>query len=195
MSEKQPHSHEHGAEQQANDVEIKARQKELLDDAKKEALEAKNHNQEKLDEIRSEIEETATSANEMGFAEAQSQAEPEVANTYWNSQEYREIAYKQLMTKVRRHLSGPEKTASKVFHQPTIEKISEVGSKTFARPSGVLVGSIFSFGASLITYFMARQNGYDMTYSIFIMSFLGGFMLGVAVEFAYRGVRALFSRS
>lgn len=192
MSEKHSTSHEHGAEQQVNDHEQKARQKELLDEAKKEAAEAKNHHQEKLDEIRNEIEETATSSVEM--SQSKTESEPEATDTYWNSQEYREISFNQFMGKVRKHLSGPEKAASKVFHQPTIEKISEVGSKTVARPSGVLVGSIFSAVASFLTYYFAKRNNYDMSYSIFIMSFIGGFLLGVVAEFSYKGIRTLLAR-
>lgn len=187
-------SQEHGAESGQNNAEVKARQNELLDEAKNEAAKAKNEHQEKLDEIRNEIDASASAAKEMGIAEASSQEEPDAANTYWNSQEYRDIAFKQFMVKVRKHLSGPEKTASKLFHQPMVEKASEIGGKTIARPSGVLAGSIFSFIVSIATFYFAKRNNYDMTYSVFIVSFIGGFIFGVVAEFAYRGIRTLLSR-
>ena len=194
MSERQNSSHEHGSEQQSNSHELKARSSELLDEAKKEAAEAKHHHAEKLDEIRNEIEKQATGAKEMSASETKSQEEPEAANTYWNSQEYRDLAFKQFMSKVQKHLTPTEKIGSKLFHQPMVEKASEIGSKTVARPSGVLAGSIFSFITSLATYYFAKQNGYDMTYSIFIVSFIVGFFLGILVEFVFRGTKALLSR-
>ena len=194
MSERQNGSQEHGSEQQINSQELKARSKELLDEANKEATEAKHQHREKIDDIRSEIEKQATATKEMSKAETKGQEEPEGANTYWNSQEYRDLAFKQFMGKVQRHLSPSEKVGSKIFHQPIVEKASEIGSKTIARPSGVLAGSIFSFITSLVTYYFAKQNGYDMTYSIFIFSFIGGFFLGILIEFVYRGAKALLSR-
>ena len=193
MIEKHKAAQEHGAEDQINSAEMKARQNEILENAKKEASEARNLNQEKLDDIRKEIDQTANTT-EMLASETKATEEPEAANTYWNSQEYRDLAFKQFMGKVRKNLSAPEKVASKVFHQPVIEKASEIGSKTIARPSGVLMGSIFSFVISLGTYLLAKYNSYDMSYSVFIMSFIGGFLLGVFVEFLYRGLRLLLSR-
>ncbi len=194
MNERQHGSQEHGSEQQSNSHELKARSKELLDEAKKEAEQAKHHHAEKLDEIRSEIEKQATAAKEMSATETKGQEEPEAANTYWNSQEYRDLAFKQFMGKVQKHLTPSEKIGSKIFHQPMVERASEIGSKTVARPSGVLTGSIFSFITSLVAYYFAKQNGYDMTYSIFIVSFIVGFFLGILAEFVYRGTRALLSR-
>ena len=59
MTEKHKATHEHGAEDQINSAEMKARQNEILENAKKEASEARNLNQEKLDDIREEIDKTA----------------------------------------------------------------------------------------------------------------------------------------
>lgn len=187
-------SQESGKENLLNTSEVKDRNKELLDEAKKEAAEAKNKHQEKLDQIRNEIETEALASKDMSIAEASSQEEPESANTYWNSQEYRDIAFGQFMNKVRKHLGSSEKIASKILHKPLVEKASEISGKTIARPSGVLAGSIFSFIISLVTFYIAKRNNYDMTYSIFIVSFIGGFIFGVIVEFIYRGIRALLSR-
>jgi len=174
--------------------ELKARQHEALHSAKEKAERSKNDHAENLDNIRSQIEKEATNAKEMSVVEKKQQDEPDSANTYWYSREYRELAFKQLMGKVRGHLSTSEKLGSKIIHQPVVERVSEISGKTIARPSGVLMGSIFSFTASLVTYFFAKQNGYDMTYSIFFASFVGGFVLGIAIEFGYRMVRSLMSR-
>lgn len=193
MSETHKSHHEHH-EHSADDAEVKARQHEALKDAHEKAERAKNDHAENLDKIRNQIEKEASTAKELSVAENKQKDEPDGANTYWYSKEYRELAFKQLMGKVRGHLSMSEKLGSKVIHQPVIEKVSEISGKTIARPSGVLMGSIFSFIASILTYYFAKQNGYDMSYGIFITSFVGGFILGVGVEFGYRAIKSLTSR-
>lgn len=194
MSEKHTSHVEHGHEQADNTHEAKQRAQELLNEAKREASEAKHHHKEHIDELRNEIEKQASTTQEMGASEAINQQEPEAANTYWYSAEYRKQAYDQMLRTVRNRLPKRDQLASKVFHQPVIEKASEIGSKTVARPSGVLTGSILSFVASFVTYFFSKRYGFDMTYSIFIMSFLGGFILGIAGEFGYKAVKALMAR-
>ena len=193
MSELHGGGHEHH-EHSADTGEVKARQHEALRDAKEKAERAKNDHAENLDKIRSQIEKEAPNAKELSVAESNQKDEPDGANTYWYSKEYRELAFKQLMGKVRGHLTTSEKLGSKIIHQPVIEKAAELSGKTIARPSGVLLGSIFSFIASISTYFFAKQNGYDMSYGIFLASFVGGFMLGIVVEFSYRAIKSLTSR-
>jgi hypothetical protein len=193
MIEQHKASHEQH-EKTLDDKESLERQNELLKNSREKAENSKHDHVENLHKIRDQIEKEATSAKEMTKSEIKTEGEPDAGNTYWYSKEYRELAFKQLMSKVQGHLSAPEKLASRVLHQPTIEKAAEVGSKTIARPSGVLMGSIFSFVTSLATYYFAKQNGYDMTYGIFLASFVGGFLLGVAIEFSYRGIRSLIAR-
>lgn len=171
------------------------RQQEILNEAKHEAEKTENQHAKKIEEIRDLINEQAVVTDNKNKSEQQAQTEPEVANTYWNSSEYRDLAFRQLMGRVRKHMSGSERAASKVIHQPTVERLSEIGEKTVARTSGVLVGSIFSFVVSLSTYYLSRRNGYDMTYAIFIVSFFGGFIFGLLIEFGYKSIRALLSRS
>jgi hypothetical protein len=192
MSEAHKSHHEHH-EQSFDAKELQERQNELLRESQEKAEKAKNSHAENLKNIREQIEKEATSSKEKP-AEGEQKSEPDATNTYWYSKEYRDLAFKQLMGKVRHHLTPTEKLTSKVMHQPLVERVSEVGAKTVARPSGVLVGSIFSFVASLVTYFFAKQNGYDMTYGIFAVSFVGGFLLGLVIEFSYKAIRNLLSR-
>lgn len=193
MSE-QHRGHQERQESLVDDHEAKKRQNELLKEAQEKAEKAKNDHAENLNKIREEVEKESTSSKEMTHKELQEE-EPDAGNSYWYSKEYRDLAFKQLLGKVRGHLNGREKLASKVIHQPLVERVSEVSSKTVARPSGVLTGSIFSFITSLVTYYFAKQNGYDMTYGIFIASFVGGFLLGVIAEFSYKGIRSLMARN
>ena len=182
------HEHEQSAE---NSAEHAKKSQELLNHAKHEAHKSEKESSH-IEDLRSQIEKHAKTKDEQESQRKDS--EPEVANTYWFSQEYRTVAYKQLLSKTRTHLSRPQKAVSRLIHQPTIEKYSEIGSKTVARPSGVLSGSILSFITSLAVYLVSKRNGYDMTYTIFIISFIGGFIAGVVIELAYRSVRLILSR-
>lgn len=194
MSEKHvPNQEKHALTAGSN--ERHKRQQEILDEAKNEASKAEHEHSNKIEQIRDLVNEQAAETTAHPSREITAQDEPAGANTYWHSREYRELAFKQLMNRVRKHMSKPEQAASKFMHKPAIEKASEIGEKTVARTSGVLFGSIFSFIASLGTYYFSRRNGYDMTYSIFIVSFLGGFFAGLLIELFYKATRSLLSRS
>ena len=193
MSETQKIHVENGAESE-HTAELEAKQQEVLRDVRERAEHAKHAHAERLDTIRHTIEKEAEDGSKHRTREATSPEEPEAENTYWYSKEYKLTAFNQLLTKTREHLNPAEKAASKIVHQPIIEAISEVGGKTVARPSGVLLGSVFSFISSLVVYYFSKMHGYDMAYSVFIFAFIGGFVLGVAVEFGYRAVRSLFAR-
>lgn len=194
MSERYEHS-EAGAEGQEAIVEAAERSKELLNEAKREASRAESEDAAaKLRESRKAIDEAAESAKD---AEQHStvEEEPQAATTFWYTKEYARQAYSQMMGRTRRQLKRPDRVVSRVIHQPVIEQLSELGEKTIARPSGVLVGSICAFVASLVTYMLARRYGYDMSYAVFLYSLLGGFLLGIVGEFALRAGKALLARS
>jgi len=151
------------------------------------------HPTQNIENIRDAIEKQAVTT-EKHSAHRETTHTAKEPNTFWFNKEYKALAFKQTMTTVRRHLSPTEKRVSKFVHQPMVERASEIASTTVARPSGVLMGGIFSFLASLITYVIARRYGYDFNYGVFSIAFLGGFVLGVAVEYLYRFLRAVFSR-
>ena len=67
----------------------------------------------------------------------------------WWSKELGRQTFDRTLTSVRRQLSAPEKQLSKFIHKPVIEKTSDFVGKTIARPSGILLGGIFSFIGSL----------------------------------------------
>lgn len=192
MSENLHQSPEHTQNHHETAAEAEKRSKELLENSRQEAARAEGANNNKLREIREQINTHAESKDTR--QEKTGDEEPESANAYWFSQEYRSVAYKQILNRTQQHLTKSQKALSKLVHQPTVEKLSDIGGKTVARPSGVLIGSIFSFVSSLAVYAIAKRNGYDMTYSIIMISFLGGFIVGVAVEFAYRAFKSLLAR-
>lgn len=193
MAERHTSNTEHGGEAQ-KDPELEKRSQEIQEAVREKAEKATHAHREKIDELRQEIDAHAKDA-ESQQAETTGDKEPDQAQTYWYSAEYRQHAYDQLIKKVRGRLPKSQRLASKILHQPTVERLSDIGSRTVARPSGVLFGSICSFIGSFIAYFFAKRYGYDMTYSVFIASFLGGFLAGIIIEALYKGFRALLARN
>lgn len=101
---------------------------------------------------------------------------------HWVSRELKTQAHNRLLSSVRNHLSPTEKKISKVIHRPLVENTSEAIGKTIARPSGILMGSIFSFTGSLVAYLIARKLGGEIKHSVFYMLFIVGFSLGLLIE-------------
>jgi hypothetical protein len=84
---------------------------------------------------------------------------------------------------IRRQLPKPERALSKVIHQPVVRAVSEGASKTVTRPSGLLGGGIVAFiGTSSYVYF-THHIGVTYNYLLFVLFFVGGFILGLLLEF------------
>jgi hypothetical protein len=191
MNEKHVGSHENGAEVEKSQ-EHSAQEQERLKEAKNKAEKAgAEHAKIDVEKLLKAAQQEAASAES---APSESDEDKNTANTYWYSREYREDAFKNILSKAQERLGKPDKLMSKLIHQPIVERVSEVGAKTVARPSGLLIGSIFSFVTTLATYLVARYNGYDMTFSVVLYSFAGGFLIGVVIEYLYKLLKSVVSR-
>lgn len=104
----------------------------------------------------------------------------------WTSKELLGQTYAKTLSSVRNRLSKPEKTLSKVIHQPVVEKINDALENTVARPSGILFGGVFSLIGSGLSYLLAVRLGGEMPNSVFAIFFIGGFAAGLVVEFLWR---------
>lgn len=89
----------------------------------------------------------------------------------------------QTLKKTRQQLSKPQKTLSKVIHQPQIDAISDVTGKTIARPSGLFFGGLFALIGSLLYLFLSYRYHFAYKYIAFSLFFIGGFIIGLLVEF------------
>lgn len=85
---------------------------------------------------------------------------------------------------VQKRLKPAQKSLSKLIHQPLVQRTSEVAATTVTRPSGLLGGGITAFIGSLIYAYLSRSAGFTYNFSMFLCFFVGGFVLGVAGEFA-----------
>jgi hypothetical protein len=93
---------------------------------------------------------------------------------------------------VRKNLNKTDKTLSKVIHQPIVRAVSETSSNTVSRPSGLLGGGIVALAGSSTYYYFAKHIGFKYNYLVFILLFIGGYLVGLAIElivFVVKGKR------
>lgn len=94
----------------------------------------------------------------------------------------RSITLRRELMLIRRQLSLPARTLSKIIHQPAIRAVSEGAGKTVSRPSGLLGGGLVAlFGTSGYLY-LAHHMGFSYNYGVFILLFVGGFLFGLLLE-------------
>lgn len=161
------------------------KEKDLL----KEKLEAaKNSEHLDVSEARSAVDKLAPISTESQPLEGSETGSP-ADNVSWWSKELSVQNFDRTLASVRRKLSPPERQFSKLVHKPAVEKTSDVLGKTIARPSGILFGGIFSFVLSLGAYLLARHLGGELHYSIFSLTFVGGYVFGLFVELVWRFIR------
>lgn len=98
------------------------------------------------------------------------------------SRDLRQASLQHSLVEIRRRLSTPQRSLSRVIHQPAVRAVSQVAGSTVSRPSGLLGGGLVAFlGTSSYLYF-ARHLGFRYNYLVFLMLLTVGFVLGVAIE-------------
>lgn len=182
MSEKLSHAPKHESHTHHDSIE---RAKQHLEELRAKAeAEAKEHSSNsKMEAIQKSVEEAAISGAEMMPAESEGNQAP--APTYVN-RELKDLSFKRTMKNTRKKLRAPERVASKVIHQPIVEKVSDVASVSVARPSGLLGGGLFALLGSLALMWVTKHYGYEYNYLVFFMLFVAGFMLGMILELAVK---------
>lgn len=144
------------------------------------SAEAKHNTAKALETIRHNIEQQAIS-KEKSATEKESKP-----TTVHITNELKEIKFKETMHYVRRRLKPSERKLSTFIHIPSVEKLSEVGAKTVARPSGLMGGGIVALGGSLAVLYIARHIGFEVPNSLFMVLFVAGFLVGIIVELLYK---------
>lgn len=171
-------------------ISSKERHEKLRKHHEQLGTETKQEHLERLAEARMEAHEEAASVNPMEKLKATENAGAPTQPLSLNS-ELRAITLRRELQHIRRKLSKPQQTLSKVVHQPLIRAVSEGAGKTVSRPSGLLGGGIVSFVGVATYYLLVRHMGYAYNNAIFFMLFIGGFIAGVIIEMlVHYGVRA-----
>jgi hypothetical protein len=97
----------------------------------------------------------------------------------------KKAVYKKEIKKVQAQLPKRSRTFSKFVHNPVVEKVSDVASKTVMRPSLLIGGSVVGLTLGLIVYIGARYYGYVIPNMTFILFLVVGAVVGMLVEFIY----------
>lgn len=138
---------------------------------------------ERLEAARSAIEAQAERDNPLDKLDASEKAAHEPAPQPVN-RELKNITLGRELKQIRRQLKTPDRALSRVIHQPVVRAISETSAKTVARSSGLLGGAVTAFIGSTSYLWFARHIGLQYNYLLFLLFFVGGFILGLAIELA-----------
>jgi hypothetical protein len=95
----------------------------------------------------------------------------------------KKLAASQQISRARRSLSSPSRSFSKLIHQPAIRAVSESAAGTVSRPSGLLGGGLVAFLGSSAYLYWAKHIGIRYNYFIWLLFFVGGFAVGLLLEF------------
>lgn len=148
-----------------------------------------DHSEAELAEARSMIEAHAVSASEL--------SKPDEPPIYTEShppiglqQELKEDAYKRTIGRIQNKLTGPDRRFSKIVHNPTVERASNIAAQSVGRPIGLLGGALFSLVGSAVFLYITRHFGYAYNYGVILFLFVIGYIAATMLE----GIRAAIRR-
>lgn len=99
------------------------------------------------------------------------------------SKKQKNESFKRTMTRVQSELPITERIFSKVIHNKTVEKASNIIGNSIARPNLILSGAFSAFLLTLITYWIAKRVGYQLSGSETITAFIVGWIIGIVYDY------------
>lgn len=180
MSEKlhSPKGHEHKSEGIDASAEARRNLERIHKEAEKENVPGKTEH------LQTEAKEHAISGKEITVGERESSPSPMGVQ-----RELKSTAYKQTLKHIQTKLRGSDKVLSRIMHQPAVEKLSNVGANTIARPSGVLGGGFIALLGSSVLLYLTRHYGFEYNLTVFFILFAAGFLAGIILEGVIKLVR------
>lgn len=130
-------------------------------------------------EARRTIEHLALPSEKSG---SEAKKDNQKTTEHYITKKIKDEHYRQTLRRIQTHLTPKQKRFSSIIHNPKVEKISEIGAKTIARPSGLLGGGAISLIGSLVVIVIAKTIGFSVPNSIFAALFVVGFLAGLLVE-------------
>jgi len=174
----------HEIEKQSNEhVEVAPEESEKLLEATTSEPEQEAHNVEAIRESVEQTEATVTPA-ELATDRPKEAVELPPPNKTIKAQ-----ALNQTLKETRQKLSKPQRTFSKVIHQSQVDAVSNITSKTIARPIGLFFGGLFALIGSSIYFLLAHHYHFAYKYIAFSLFFIGGFIIGLVVEFLGKALK------
>jgi hypothetical protein len=101
----------------------------------------------------------------------------------------RQTMAKREIKTLQKQESFSERTFSRVIHQPAVRVLSEVASSTVSRPSGLLGGGLMAFMGSGSYLVLAKYLHFTYNYSVSLLLFAGGFVIGLLLELTAHLIR------
>ncbi len=148
------------------------------------SVEAEQKKQHELHEqAKHTIEQEALSSNELEESEQDTRHSQE---TGFVGREAKAHNFSINLNRARRHLSAPDRVVSKLIHNPVVDQLSEVGSKTVARPIGLLSGGFCALLATSFLVYYTKHNGIPYNFGAFIAFFVGGYVVGIVLELLWK---------
>lgn len=153
-------------------------QQERLRENIERAVEAKQENQEKAAKHEA-LEQAEKTEQEQRQHEAQKESPAERRPlTKKERDKARETSFNATMDTVQAEMPKANRAFSRLIHNKTVEKVSDVTGNTVARPNAILSGAVFAFLLTLVVYLIARYYGYPLSGTETIASFALGWILG-----------------
>jgi len=137
---------------------------------------------QRLETARNDVEQSVGRDNPLERLQASEKAAQPAVPTHIN-QELKSITLRRELQQLRRQLPAPQRALSKLIHQPIIRAVSEATGQTVSRPSGLLGGGLVAFIGTSGYLYLARHQGFTYNYTVFLALFVGGFALGLLLEF------------
>lgn len=135
----------------------------------------------KVEQARKSLEDIEAVENPIQKLEKAEQAADSAQPTFVN-RELKQESLKRELKEIRRRLPAADRGLSKVIHQPVIRNVSEFSAKSLSRPSGLLGGGLMAFIGTSGYLYLAKHIGFTYNYVVFFILFIGGFVLGLALE-------------
>lgn len=145
-----------------------------------------NHgSKEHVSEVLKKVEQHAVSIEKPSAEGHEQHAQAQHKAT----KDLKELSFSRTLVRVRKRLNSPEKVLSRVVHQPVIDRVSEFGAKTIARPASLFGGGLFALVGTSVLFYLTKKYGYEFNYLVFLMTFVAGFVAGSILEIAFRLLR------
>jgi hypothetical protein len=172
-------------EHEQNPVELEKARTERHEAFREQHERADEHQGERIEDARHEALERAQSFEKQeGDSKHEHTTSPaERRADHPISKAERDASFTVTMQEVRAHMPTPSRTFSKVIHNKTVERVSEVTASTVARPNAILSGAILAFALTLAVYLIAKNMGYPLSGFETIGAFIVGWLLGVVYDF------------
>lgn len=100
---------------------------------------------------------------------------------------HRMASFVATMQQIQTEMSAPSRAFSKLIHNRSIEKASDVIAATVARPNAIVAGSTAAMVVTLIVFVIAKRYGYQLSGFETIGSFIVGWTTGVLYDYVKVG--------